>query len=416
MPRTRPTTSVRIREAAGVLVALVAVLVAACAPIGATPAIPGGPTGTAGTASASPTDTTAAPPRQVDVLVAGDLLWHSTTWKSAAEDAAGPGTNADGDRPDEQGFDFAPMFGSMADVIADADLAVCNEEVPIAPAGGPYENYPSFSVPAQVTDGIAEAGYDVCTTATNHSMDQGTAGIVRTVKAFDRAGVAHTGAYATKKAADTPLVVTTESGVTVGIVAGTYGLNGYQVPRDQPWAVDMLDDDAMIARAKDVRRAGADIVIAAMHDGTEYTAAPIPEQVDHAKALTASGQFDLVYGHHAHVVQPWDKVNGTWVVYGLGNQIAQQSTDRPRTYEGITAEFRFTETPAGDFEVTRATAIPTLMTHYTPGQPARLVHVTAALDGAAPIPPGVTEKRLKQARDRTMADVRSLGADGISVG
>jgi poly-gamma-glutamate capsule biosynthesis protein CapA/YwtB (metallophosphatase superfamily) len=59
-----------------------------------------------------------------------------------------------------------------------------------------------------------------------------------------------------------------------------------------------------------------------VHAGTEYNT----DQVTAAHTLLASPDIDLVYGHHAHVVQPLQKIDGKWVIYGLGNNIAAQET------------------------------------------------------------------------------------------
>ena len=88
----------------------------------------------------------------------------------------------------------------------------------------------------------------------------------------------------------------------------------------------MWDARNLIAQARAARRAGADIVIVKYHGGSEYVAMPNPQQVALARALTASPYVDLVVGEHAHVVQPITKVNGKWVVYGMGNAIAQNET------------------------------------------------------------------------------------------
>ena len=42
--------------------------------------------------------------------------------------------------------------------------------------------------------------------------------------------------------------------------------------------------------------------------------------------LTASDSVDLIVGHHAHVVQPIEQVNGVWVVFGLGNVLSNLPT------------------------------------------------------------------------------------------
>ena len=111
----------------------------------------------------------------------GDLLWHNTLWYGAREDAQ---------RRGHRGYDFAPLLAGMKPVIASADLAICHEEVPLAKPGGPYRNFPLFAVPPHVVKAIAATGYDVCTTASNHAVDQGFAGLKRTLDELDRAKIA----------------------------------------------------------------------------------------------------------------------------------------------------------------------------------------------------------------------------------
>ena len=105
-------------------------------------------------------------------------------------------------------------------------------------------------------------------------------------------------------------------------------------------------------------------MLVAAHAGTEFATRENDQQRRLARTLTASGDVDLVYMHHTHVVQPWAKVNGRWVVYGLGNAVGQQSPNRPRTYEGVTARFTFTRSGSGRFAVSKAEYIPTLVTRY----------------------------------------------------
>lgn len=136
----------------------------------------------------------------------------------------------------------------------------------------------------------------------------------------------------------------------------------------------------------------------------EYDHQPNAQQRQLAERLTASPGVDLVYGHHAHVVQPWTKVNGKWVAYGLGNLVAQHLSSVPAGFEGATARFTFTETPEGRFTVSRAEYLPTLVTGYRRGSPARLLLVNEALATGT----GDTA-RLKVAQERTRQVVHSLG-------
>ncbi|WP_448851264.1 CapA family protein [Corynebacterium sp. 335C] len=281
---------------------------------------------------------------KVTVSVNGDMLWHEPTWTT--------GTKADGT------YDFTPIFEHMKPIISGSDMAICHNEVPFAPEEGPFLGYPQFQAPPQIAPGLKKTGWDFCTTASNHSVDHGFEGLTRTLDVLDQAGIGHTGMYRTEAESEKPAIYTTASGVKIGIVSGTYGTNGLPVP--EPWMVDMLDTDRMIEDARKAKEAGADIVMAAMHAGDEYAQQPNAQQIQAADELTKSEYIDVVYGHHAHVVQPIEKVNGKWVVYGLGNLVAQQMADQYLTYEGITVEFTFGRDGDG-WKVDELKYIPTMI-------------------------------------------------------
>jgi poly-gamma-glutamate capsule biosynthesis protein CapA/YwtB (metallophosphatase superfamily) len=147
-----------------------------------------------------------------------------------------------------------------------------------------------------------------------------------------------------------------------------------------------------------------------VHVGTEYSTSENAEQVRLARALTASPDVDLVYMHHPHVVQPWTRMNKKWVLYGVGNTVAQQVA--PRTYEGVTGRFTFTRVGNGRFTVSKAEYIPTLVTAYRPGRPARLYQVSVALKTAK----GSFRGRLLDAQRRTTATVTRKHPHGLMRG
>ncbi len=369
----------------------------ATGPVSTAPA----PSVSAASATPTPTQTptpTPTPARTATLVMNGDLLWHNTVYWSAQSEAKRTGKGIDG-------FDFDPMFADLKPVISGADVAICQEEVPFAPKGGPYQGYPVFAAPPQIAAWIGSMGYDACTTDSNHSIDQGFTGLVRTATFLDQAGVKHVGTFTSPEERAKPVIVTTGAGVKVGIVGGTYSLNGLVLPKDKQWAVSFWDAPNLLAQAHAARQAGADIVVVQMHGGNEYQVKPTAEQEQLAKALTASPDVDLVFGEHVHVVQPITKVNGKWVVYGMGNLVAQQLETQPRTYEGITVRFTFTSAGSG-FSVSKAEYIPTLITH---GDPIRVYSVVSSLAAGK----GPTA-RLQQARTAVATSVNLLGkADGL---
>lgn len=274
----------------------------------------------------------------LSVTVSGDLLFHEGLWRpfAVAETAEG------------HHFDFTELFAGMQPYLERADLNICNMETPLAPFGGPYAAYPMFSVPPEVAFAAAKAGYDVCTTATNHSVDQGTEGLVRTLDMLDAAGIAHTGTARTPEEADEVLIVEA-NGVKVAIVAATFSLNGLYAEND--WQVNYpLLPDLAIERAQKAREQGAEIVIGAQHVGTEYTTEPNWEQVENAEALAESGAFDFIVNHHSHAPQPFDVVNSTPILYGTGNAISESAPpERHLNNEFVLSRVQFAQQADGSW-------------------------------------------------------------------
>ncbi|HEX9260832.1 MAG TPA: CapA family protein [Acidimicrobiales bacterium] len=295
-------------------------------------------------------------PRSFTVAATGDILLHKTVWSAAARYG----------RASAQRFDFRPMFAEVRPVLSAADLAICHLETPIAPAFAPLSSYPSFGVPAEIAQAIAWAGYDRCSTASNHSLDRGKPGIDRTLDVLDAQGVGHSGTA--RNAAEAAPQVFEVNGVRVSHLSYTYWFNGYRLWKDQPWRANQIDPARIVADAATARSLGAEYVIVSLHWGTEGLSTANAYQKAVAAAVTASGQIDLVLGHHAHVVQPIAVVNGHWVAYGLSNFLSGMfPTGRagPRVADGMIVQFRITERPEGGFNTSAPSVVPTWVQQWS---------------------------------------------------
>jgi len=295
---------------------------------------------------------------------------------------------------DDGSYDFSAVLAPVAPLIEAADLAICHLETPVAPPGGPYRGYPSFAVQPEMVDALAGAGFDLCSTASNHSLDDGPDGLSRTLDALDAAGIAHSGTYRTEAESLQPTIVDVH-GIKVGHVAATYGLNGGQ-PLD--WSVDVAevpDVDGMLAAAARAKAAGAEVVVASLHCCQEYDHDPTDAQVAAVRTLLASPDIDLVLGHHAHVVQPFEAIDGEWAAYGLGNFVAEMAREGD-PYDEVAARFTFTRGADGRFSVTTAEAVP--------------LHVDV-LDGRVEVVPAdaATFQRVAEVLDRRGAVAAGLG-------
>ncbi len=333
----------------------------------------------AGPSSADvPSTAPTAPPApdSVTLLATGDVLVH--------QDGALTG----GARQPDGGHDFTGVFAPVAGLIGAADLAICHLETPVAAAGGPYRGYPSFAVQPEIVDALGAAGYDLCSTASNHSLDDGFDGVTRTLDALDAAGIAHTGTHRSAPASREPTIVDV-GGVRIGHVAATFSLNGVPLPPGREWAVDVAavpDLGGLLAAAARARAAGADVVVASLHCCREYDNDPTDAQVAAVRTLLASPDVDLVLGHHAHVVQPVERIGGEWVAYGLGNHLAEHSTQGYPTEDSVAARFTFSRGADGRFTVSKAEAVPLRIeigddgVRIVPADPESFTRIAGVLD------------------------------------
>ncbi|MFI7604639.1 CapA family protein [Micromonospora sp. NPDC049366] len=329
--------------------------------------------------SIRPSSTPSAPasspatPKTLTVVAAGDLLVHPALSEQAAADAR---------RAGRSGHDFTQVLAAVRPRVSAADLAICHMETPLAERNGPFTGWPNFSVPPELADAAAWAGFDTCSTASNHSLDTGVEGIARTLDNLDRVGLRHTGTARNAAEARRPSVLDVK-GVKVGHLSYTSSFNGIPLPAGRPWAANMIDTDAILAEARRARAAGAEIVVVSLHWGTEYQHEPDADQVDVAERLLSSPDVDLIVGHHVHVVQPFDKVAGKWVAYGMGNLTTRFADGSPeKTQDAVVPQFTFTRADDGRWRVTDVTVLPTWM-EYRPL--ARVVDLTtASVDPALP--------------------------------
>jgi len=341
----------------------------------------------------APTPASSAPaPRSFTIAAAGDVLIH----RRIAEVAhTGGGT-----------YDFSNMFTEISPWIDVADLAICHLEVTLSPTNTGLQFYPRFVAPHEVADAIAGAGYDTCSTASNHSLDRGWPGVTDTLDLLDAAGVRHDGTARTPEERLPGLYDV--AGVEVAHLSYTYGTNGIPTPTDHPYAVNVIDVDAILADAAWARDAGAEFVIVSLQWGLEYVVGPTGTQVAQAEALLSSPDVDLILGSHAHIVQPIGEIDGKFVVYGMGNQLSNQnSASGPKYYateDGLLVLVRVTERSPGELAVERIDIVPTWVrrSDYV------IFPVTAALAGSE-----IPARTLEASLERTEGRVRRLDAPRI---
>lgn len=331
-----------------------------------------------GTTSPGTTSTIVSAPVDISIAMSGDTLIHSQVWKAAAANTPG-GT----------GFDFSPMFAEIAPTIEAVDLAICHMETPLVTIGAEPTTNPLYSAPTEIVWALKGAGYDRCSTASNHTFDKGVAGIEATIAEFEAVGMGQSGMARTPDEIE-PRIFDVK-GVAFSHLSYTYGFNGIAAPNGETWRSALIDPERIVADARKARELGAAVVLVSIHWGKEGRTGLSELQTTTADAVTASGLVDLVIGHAAHVVQPIQQVNGKWVVFGLSNLISYLPTTDAfpaNTQDGMIVTTTLTVSPDGSVAVATPVARPTWVDKRNG------VVVRDVLTGVSrtDLPPGVVEQ------------------------
>ena len=229
-------------------------------------------------------------------------------------------------------------FGSYADEVKPlikSDFTIANQEVPIGgEALGVTADAYVYNAPETVAKQYKSLGIDYVTCANNHTFDMGDEGIANMNKTLDECGIGHTGAY-TSEEEQNKIDIVDVNGIKIAILAYTYGSNQ---PLYTPYATNtflnaygLFDEACQEKLENDVREAQekADMVIVAMHWGTEYTYYLEQTQADLANFLNELG-VDVIFGSHPQSLQPAETLTNsqgkdTVVFYSLGNFISSTS-------------------------------------------------------------------------------------------
>lgn len=302
-------------------------------------------------------------PVSINLIAVGDMLLHGGIHNSALQ-------------PDGS-YNYAHVFEHTKDRIASADIAVANQEVILGGVELGVSSYPTFNSPQAFGDALVDTGFDVILHASNHTMDKDTIGVLNTIHFWkeNHPDTTFLGINESEEERDTIKIVE-KDGIKIAMLNYTYGLNGFSLPADKPYLVNLMDDAHKSEIAEDMKKAReqADFVIVYPHWGTEYVLEATDEQKQWAQFFADNGA-DLIIGTHPHVVEPVEWVTAadgrqTLVYYSLGNYISIQYYNYSML--GGFAEVTITKDSTGtyisgydmDFLVTHYTAGRTEMTTY----------------------------------------------------
>ncbi len=239
-------------------------------------------------------------------------------------------------------------FSGVVDLLASADVAFANFEIPLSERGYPADKYITIRTSPDRARDVKRMGFDVVSLANNHIMDYGPEALFDTMAALNRAGVEHVGAGETLDDA-MQLWVREVGGRRIGFLAWSTILppgaaatdtrpgvapiaihTGYEVlvrlleAPSAPPVITWVDPMAQERAVEQVTRArqAVDYLVVSVHWGADFGDDLADYERPLGRSLVTAGA-DLVIGNHPHVVRGIEVYQGKPILYGTGLFVEQ---------------------------------------------------------------------------------------------
>ena len=265
----------------------------------------------------------------IKMLAAGDIMFHMPQIRAAY---LGDGK-----------YDFTDSFKYVKKNISDADISIANFETVTAEGDKKYSGFPQFNCPKETLAALKNTGFDVISTANNHSLDQGKEGVINTLKNAKEYGLKTVGTYQDPQ---TEYLIQEKNGVKLGFLAYTYGLNGLNsllTQKELSYMINLIDEDKIKTDIENLKE-DVDVVVVSVHWGEEYQRTPNDSQINLGHKMVDWGA-NIVLGSHPHVLQKSEiiKKDGkdNFIIYSMGNFISNQrqsTMKNPFTEDGVMVE------------------------------------------------------------------------------
>ena len=209
------------------------------------------------------------------------------------------------------------IFGDLLPVIQQSSFAITNLEAPITSSNEKILKVgPNIKTNKNAAVLLKQANFKLVTTANNHILDYGEKGIKDTLSVLESLGISYVGSEKNLHEAGLPFILE-QSEMKIGILnfaENEFNSAGYSSYGSNP--VNPISNYYAIKRLKEQ----VNFIIVIAHGGREHYQLPTPKLRERYRFYVDSGA-DLVVGHHTHCVSGYEKWNGKYIFYSLGNFI-----------------------------------------------------------------------------------------------
>lgn len=302
------------------------------------------------------------------------------------------------------GYDFSLCFKYVKPIFEKADFVCGNLETVISQTApyrgeiltheGPYY----CNAPYEYLEALSLCGFDMLTTANNHTIDAGVRGMVDTINNVKDIGIIQTGTFLKK---EDKFVIVDICGIKVGFTAFSTSYNKMQLNLNRQGRINLLNTYTQ-NRAQSVfdkmKERGAEITVCFPHWGKEYTSEITQRQYSMAENLSNIG-YDFIVGSHAHVIQKFEKINDKPVLFSLGNLISHLNTFADSNFSEYTLLYNLKLRKENGQIKSKIEFIPCKIVKNYKGIPFTVLPIVESL--------GLTEEKVPMLKN-TYEDVRKL--------
>ncbi|NLC03003.1 MAG: CapA family protein [Tissierellia bacterium] len=253
---------------------------------------------------------------EISILAVGDIMFHSPQVRAAYLG--------------ESKYDFTSNFKYVKKYIEEADISLANFETVTGGNHIPYSGFPRFNSPKETLLALADTGFDIISTANNHSLDRGKDGILSTLDNIEEYGLKSIGTNRNKE--DESILIQEVKGIKIAFLSYTYGLNGLDslLTQDElSFMINLIDEEKIERDIKKAEEIGVDLVVLFLHWGNEYHRMPSDYQVELGEKILNWGG-NIIFGSHPHVIQKSEGIsneNDNFIIYSMGNFLSNQSLE-----------------------------------------------------------------------------------------
>lgn len=212
--------------------------------------------------------------------------------------------------------DYAFMFDDVKPIIEQADYSIVNFEFPVVvKEGKPIPKCgPNLKGQTKAVAAIKYAGFNVCTLANNHILDQGEECCLDTKRLIENAGMKTVGVGKNLSEAGNILYLKKDEETLAVINCCEHE---FSIATDTTAGANPLNTIQQYYKIKEARQY-ADYVLVIVHGGHEHYQLPSPRMKEAYRFFVDAGA-DAVVNHHQHCYSGYEVYNGKPIFYGLGN-------------------------------------------------------------------------------------------------